>query len=101
VESPFIEQVVVVGSDRKVLGALLVPSPEARATGEPLEALLKGECGRLLTEEAGFRVHERVARVAVLEEPFTLENGLLTGTLKVRRAEVLARYAPEVDRLFA
>jgi long-chain acyl-CoA synthetase len=114
-ESPFVDQAVVVGSDRKVLGALLVPrreTAEAEArkraglpAGAPLdpalvEALLKEECARLLTEEAGFMAHERVARVAVLPEPFTEENGLLTPTLKIKRGAVLERYAGVMAALF-
>jgi len=103
-ESPLIAQAVVTGSDQKVLGALLVPGEEALKQvpggGEPLVDLLKGECARLLTEEAGFMAHERVARVAVLAEPFTPENGLLTATLKIRRAAVLERYADRVAALF-
>jgi len=101
-QSPAIEQAVVVGTDQKVLGALLVPRKEGVGgrEGEGLASFLKEECGRLLTEEAGFMVHERVARVAVLGEPFTPENGLLTGTLKIRRAAVLERYADRVRALF-
>ena len=72
---------------------------EAVAAGE-IEALLKSECTRLLTEEAGFMAHERVARVALLEEAFTVENGLLTGTLKVRRPAVIERYADRIRALF-
>jgi long-chain acyl-CoA synthetase len=111
--SPFVEQVVLVGQDRKVLGALLVPRREAagaevrRRRGSAgavspaeVEALLREESARLLTEEAGFMAHERVARVLVLPEPFTVENGLLTATLKVRRPAVLERYAAEIDALF-
>lgn len=104
-ESPLIAQALVLGNDEKALGALLVPQPEALAaavkeTGEGAEAILRGECARLLTEEAGFAAHERVARVLVLGEPFTVENGLLTATLKVRRAAVLDRYAEAVRGMF-
>jgi long-chain acyl-CoA synthetase len=97
-ESPWIDQALVVGQDRKVLGAILVPRKEV--VGAPdLEATLRAECARLLTEEAGFMAHERISRIAVLREPFTVENGLLTATLKVRRAEALARYASVVEDL--
>ncbi len=99
-QSPLVEQAVVVGSDQKVLGALLVPRREALADREALPDLLKAECARLLTEEAGFMAHERVNRIEILEEPFTPENGLLTGTLKIRRAAVLERYADRVKALF-
>ena len=114
-ESPFIEHALVVGQDRKVLGALLSArrdaaaaevrlrgslAPDAPVAAGALEGLLKSECARLLTAEAGFAPHERIARVALLDEPLTVENGLLTGTLKVKRQAVLERHAGRVDALF-
>jgi long-chain acyl-CoA synthetase len=114
-ESPFVEHAVVVGQDRKSLGALVVPrreaaeaearrrggaAPDAAVAPAAIEDLLRAECARLLTEEAGFSVHERIVRVAALPEPFTVENGLLTPTLKVRRAAVLERWADRVRGLF-
>ena len=114
-ESPFIKHALVVGQDRKVLGALLSArrdaaaaevrlrgslAPDAPVAAGALEGLLKSECARLLTAEAGFAPHERIARVALLDEPLTVENGLLTGTLKVKRQAVLERHAGRVDALF-
>jgi len=107
--SPLIEQAVVVGDDRKVLGALVVPRRKALEgalrgrEGEEGAAgrVLREECARLLTADAGFAPHERIAVVRVLEEPLTTENGLLTATLKVRRSAVLERYADLVRGMFA
>jgi len=114
-ESPLVEHAVVVGQDRKTLGALVVPRREAaerearrRASlpdGAPvpsgaLEALIREECARLLTDEAGFAPHERIGRVALLDGPFTVEDGLLTATLKVRRAAVLERHGDRIEALF-
>jgi long-chain acyl-CoA synthetase len=42
-----------------------------------------------------------VRRVAVVDEPFTVENGLLTSTLKARRAPILERYKDKVDAMYA
>ena len=75
-------------------------APDAPVAAGALEGLLKSECARLLTAEAGFAPHERIARVALLDEPLTVENGLLTGTLKVKRQAVLERHAGRVDALF-
>ena len=110
-ESPLVEQVVVVGSEEKILGALGVPRPEplaaeagrrGAAAGDrgAREEILKEECARLLTEEAGFPVHERVARVRILPGAMTVENGLLTGTLKVKRPAVLETYADVLREMF-
>jgi len=43
----------------------------------------------------------RVRRVIVAPEPWTVENGLLTPTLKIRREQVLKRFADEIDSVYA
>ena len=110
--SPLLEQVMVVGQDRKQLGALLVPRPEAleafakagTAAGSALEgdALLRAltrECNRLLSQRPGSRPDERLAGVALVE-PFTLENGLLTQTLKQRRDRIAQRDGAAIAAIY-
>ena len=111
--SPLIEQVLVVGQDRKQLAALLVPRPEAleafaqagAAAGSGLDgsALLRAltrECNRLLSQRPGSRPDERLAGVALVE-PFTLENGLLTQTLKQRRDRIAQRDGAAIAAIYA
>ena len=104
--SPLVEQVMLVGQDRKQLGALLVPRLEplqawAAAAGLPSPPLasaeeltdpallraLTRECNRLLAARPGSRPDERLAGV-MLVAPFSIENGLLTQTLKQRRDQI-------------
>lgn len=114
--SPLIDQAVVVGQDQKVLGALLVPAleplrakvPEAEwqvadglLHGAAVQRLLRAELDRLLVRENGCRPCERVGAFAVLAEPLSTENGLLTHTLKVRRHVVAERFRELVAKLFA
>jgi len=116
--SPLVEQLMLVGQDRKQLGLLLVPrleplaafaaaaglaapSPgEAGGAADPalLRALTR-ECNRLLAERPGSRPDERLGGVSLVEA-FSLENGLLTQTLKLRRDAILARDAAAVARLY-
>jgi long-chain acyl-CoA synthetase len=110
--SPLLEQVMVVGQDRKQLAALLVPRPEAleafakagAVDGSALEgdALLRAltrECNRLLSQRVGSRPDERLAGVALVE-PFTLENGLLTQTLKQRRDRIAQRDGAAIAAIY-
>ncbi|WP_347238836.1 AMP-binding protein [Cyanobium sp. FACHB-13342] len=114
VASPLIEQVMLVGQDRKQLGALLVPKSEALAAfavaaglapewdpadGALLRALTR-ECNRLLAARPGSRPEERLAGVALVE-PFSLDNGLLTQTLKQRRDRIAARDGEAIAAIYA
>ena len=116
--SPLLEQVMVVGQDRKQLAGLLVPRPEAleafakagAADGSALDgsvlegdALLRAltrECNRLLSQRPGSRPDERLAGVALVQ-PFTLENGLLTQTLKQRRDRIAQRDGAAIAAIYA
>ncbi len=120
---PMVEQVMVVGQDRRQLGLLLVPKAEALAAwaseqGLPVSkgseageagpvpadpALLKAlsrEFNRVLAARAGSRPDERLAGVAVVA-PFTIENGLLTQTLKQRRDRIAKRDAAAIEAIYS
>ena len=123
---PMVEQVMVVGQDRRQLGLLLVPKAEALAAwasaqglpgskgseaGEAGEAgpvpadpaLLKAlsrEFNRVLAARAGSRPDERLAGVAVVA-PFTIENGLLTQTLKQRRDRIAKRDEAAIEAIYS
>ena len=117
VASPLIEQVMLVGQDERQLGALIVPSSEAMADwarsqglhsttdrgGHPddpaLLKLLMRECNSLLRQRSGSRGEERLSGVALVD-PFSIENGLLTQTLKQRRERISARDQRLIDALY-
>ncbi len=70
----------------------------AQPTADPrVRALIQGEIDRL---SVGFRGFERPRAVALIDEPFTVENGLLTPTLKVKRREALARFGAALEQLY-
>ena len=115
-----VEQVMLVGQDRKALGALVVPKAETLAAfareqglqqpahwpdGSPgggEAALLKAFTSRLnrrLQARPGARPDERLAGVALVQ-PFSIENGLLTQTLKQRRDRIAARDAAAIASLY-
>lgn len=111
--SPFIDQIMLVGQDQKSIGALIVPNKEvlekwATAKGlsledlnsKPIQDLYKQELSREISARPGYRPDERVGPFFLLEEPFTIENGLLTQTMKVKRAKVRDRYQETIDALF-
>ncbi|HEY7530790.1 MAG TPA: long-chain fatty acid--CoA ligase [Gemmatimonadota bacterium] len=107
-------QAVVVGSRRKHAAALIVPERaalerEAREAGvhaDDFESLLRDPRvlalyeGVLREVNASLAAHEKVRRFALLAEPFTIDSGELTPTLKVKRSVVEARYRSRIDAMY-
>jgi long-chain acyl-CoA synthetase len=114
VRSPLIADAVVVGHAQKHLAALIVPNPDGIGQALPqageaggnlctasVESLIRAEVSRLISPDRGYRVFERVPKIACLPEPFSVEAGTLTATMKKRRHVIEERYAAEIRRLFA
>jgi long-chain acyl-CoA synthetase len=112
--SEYVEQVMVHGDRRPYLSALIVPSPLAlqafaRAHGIPFQQLAdlldnpkvielyRAEVNKAL---GCFAQYEQVRQFRLIPEPFTVENGLLTPSLKMRRPQVTKAYQTELDRLY-
>ncbi|WP_172120983.1 AMP-dependent synthetase/ligase [Actinomyces faecalis] len=112
---PLVSQVLVVGDNRPCIGALVTLDAEMLPLWlsshgiedmDPVDAA-KDPRVRAALERAVTRANETVSRAesirtfTVLPTDFTIANGLLTPSLKVRRAETIARYASEIDALYA
>ena len=100
---PEIAQVMLCGEGWDHLAALVVPdlaSREAIADGKltigQVEKRVQGAVDRV---NARLSAKLRVRRIALLKEPFTVENGMMTGTLKVRRRVVLEHYKTLISNL--
>ena len=108
--SPLVDQVLVVGEAREFLTALVVPDADALAAAAaaggwtvpadpndaPEAVALFEALAREQAREAAS--HEKVRDVRLVAEPFSVDNGLLTPTMKPRRALIEARYAALVRR---
>jgi long-chain acyl-CoA synthetase len=114
-QSEFVNQVVVVGSSRKFPAALIVPDWEdlksaLRAGGENvsgshadisrLPAAIKLVQKDVTAITANLADYERVRRIALLPEEFSIEKGEMTPTLKVKRAVIDDRYGQLIDDLY-
>ncbi len=89
-DDPVFEQVMAVGEGRPYLILLAV-------SREPDEKVLLKRANAQLRH---FPRHVRVRRVLSLREPWTVDNGLLTPTLKVKRAELLKRFRKEIEETY-
>ncbi|MCB1864868.1 MAG: long-chain fatty acid--CoA ligase [Chromatiales bacterium] len=109
-----IEQVMVVGEGRAYLAALVVLSAEhwpafartldldpAAPASLAAPAAHNAVLARIRAALKGFPGYAKIRRVHLALAPWTVDNGLLTPTLKVRRAEVARRFAAEIEALYA
>ncbi len=114
---PWFDQVVVIGEGRPFLTALVVPDFETlrmRARDDKIdEATLSNE--ELVEEDdvqklfrQAFRAygkeapaHEKIRNFKLLTEPFTVENGTQTPTMKLKRNVIEKRYEEEIETMYA
>jgi len=114
VTSPLVEQLLVVGEGREFLTALVVPDLETvRAEAKLLgldgsaDELLDAPEVRALYDglfkayNASAASHEKVRDWRFAPEPFTVENDLLTPTMKPKRRAIEARHADLVEAMYA
>jgi long-chain acyl-CoA synthetase len=114
-QSEFVEQAVIIGDKRKYVSALIVPDWErlgAWAREQGIESgnkqatiadrrvveLMKAEVGNLTRDLADY---EKVKRIALIAEDFSIEGGELTPTLKVRRRVVEEKYRQVIESLYS
>jgi len=114
--SPLIEQAIVVGHGHKFAAALLFPEPAAiKSLTRSLKLKDSAQNGEWITDQ---RIIERfkkvveganlgmphwstIKRFKIIPEEVSIENGLLTPTLKIRRTEVRKRYADHIEKLYS
>jgi long-chain acyl-CoA synthetase len=109
--SPLIEQVVLLGDHQKGVAALLVPDMKAlqeHAKKENLgtigdeelvqlpaiNKLMRTEVERLTGDLADF---EKIKKIVLVPQPFSVEGGELTPTLKIKRKVVAEKYATQLS----
>lgn len=114
VNSGFIEQAVVVGSEHKFCAALIVPNWEnmkkrfkTKGYEFPEENITENEyvVKRIQKEvdkvNADLSKWEKVKRFKLLEDQFTIENGEITPTLKVKRNVINEKYKEQIEDIYA
>ncbi|WP_372523515.1 long-chain fatty acid--CoA ligase [Sulfuricaulis sp.] len=85
------EQVLLLGEGRSKLGLLAVSKIEDASQ----------LCARANAQLHDFPGYTRICHIAHLAEPWTVENGLLTPTLKLKRREIEKRFAREIEAMYA
>lgn len=112
--SKFVNQVVLVGNERKFPAALIVPNFEMLASYAELKGLDLETPAEFCRSEkildlferqvaeatSSLSQYEKVKKIALIENELTVENGELTPTLKVKRRVVDELYHSTIDALY-
>ena len=114
VESPFIEQVMVVGAGEKFTGALIVPRFKAvrewckergiQAAGNETivenSAVLQQFKTLIDEHNKGFNPVEQIKRFELLPAEWSVDGGEMTPTLKLKRKVIMEKYKDAVEKLY-
>ncbi|MYF98257.1 long-chain fatty acid--CoA ligase [Candidatus Poribacteria bacterium] len=114
VQSSFINQIMLVGNERKNIAALIVPNFEALKswasengvdTTELSELLKTREVQQLIQSEirerlTDFADFEQVRRFALLEKEFSQEEDEMTPTLKLKRNVIIEKYSDVIEDMY-
>ncbi|MCM1111307.1 MAG: long-chain fatty acid--CoA ligase [Clostridium sp.] len=113
-EDKYIEQVAVIGDQRKYVTAIIIPAFEALAEyarkkhiqyrsidelvrNSEIVKMIEERIDRLQSNFAGF---EQIKKFTLLPQAFTMEAGELTNTLKIRRPVISDRYSREIEAMY-
>jgi long-chain acyl-CoA synthetase len=111
---PYIDQVLVIGNERMYVTALIVPEMEglkllARKLDERIEteselfrseAILKKINADINEKQKDLAPHEKIRKFTLIEKPFTIENGELTPSLKIKRKFVEEKYGYLIEQMY-
>ena len=86
-----INQAVVFGDNRSFIVAVL--TLQKKITNDAVSRIVDSTNKKL-------NIPEKIRKYAIIQNPFTYENGLLTNTLKIKRQAVLKRYKKIIDELY-
>jgi long-chain acyl-CoA synthetase len=105
---------MLVGQDQRSIGALIVPNLEALEKWQQtqngiakidlestiVQDLFRQELNREVQNRPGYRADDRIGPFKLIEEQFSIENGMMTQTLKIRRHVVMERYCDIINGMF-
>jgi long-chain acyl-CoA synthetase len=76
------------------------PSQQIDLNHPAIQDLFRQELTREVQDRPGYRPDDRISAFRLILEPFSMENGMLTQTLKIRRPVVTERYRDMIDGMF-
>ncbi len=110
----YVDQIAVIADQRKFVSALIIPEYKlveeyAKSNGigySSMEELLNNPkiielfTKRIDALQTEFASYEKIKRFTLLANPFSMERGELTNTLKIKRNVLYTNYAKEIDKMY-
>lgn len=110
----YIDQVLVIGNNRMYVTALIVPeinafkdlakklcaNVETESELFQCEAILKKVTSDLNEVQKDLAPHEKVRKFTLIEQPFTIEKGELTPTMKIKRKVVEEKFSNLIEKMY-
>ena len=111
---PAIDQIIVIGEGREYLTALVVPNMDVIIKMARDQGISYNDTAELLAEESIQKVfddtfrsysksaaaHEKIRGFRLIEEPFTVENGTMTPTMKLKRKVIESTFAEVIEEMY-
>ncbi|CAH9142243.1 unnamed protein product [Cuscuta epithymum] len=109
--SNLIRNIVVIGQDKRRLGAIVVPHKEEVLSAAKRLSVVDADATEVSKEKTASLLHKELVKwtagcmfqvgpLLVIDEPFTVDNGLLTPTMKVKRDKVTDLYKEQIENLY-
>ncbi|KAL2469427.1 putative acyl-activating enzyme 16 [Abeliophyllum distichum] len=109
--SSLIQQIVVIGQDQRRLAAIIVPNKEDILSEAKRLSKVDSDASEISKETMTSLFHEELRKwtsecsfqigpILVVNEPFTIDGGLMTPTMKIRRDKVVSQFKEQIDNLY-
>lgn len=110
----FVEQIVVIGDNKKYVSALIIPAYETLKSKEK-QLDIVGKSGKEIAasprvyefykelikqEQKDLDGYEQIKNFIIMPEAFSIENNALTNTLKIKRKQVTQQYQKLIDSMY-
>lgn len=114
-EDTYIDQIAIIGDHRQFVSALIVPAFDAlkeyanskQIAYKSMEELIKNSAiieliqAQIKEKQKHFAAYEQIKKFTLLSNPFSMENGEITNTLKLKRNVIKDHYSAEIEAMYA
>ncbi len=114
-ENKYIDEAAVIGDQRKFVTALIVPNLSQLRAWASQNGIPSDDTEKFVSDpkvvafmmeqingvQYGLAEYEKIKRITLLPHHFSIMNGEVTNTMKVRRPVVAKRYSKEIEAMYA